>query len=89
MMEPLILRCSAGDRDPFGGGGDDLRQPFGRRQPGKLGGQEPVGLGQFFIQCDFARNPACGERQNDEMPFDRALGVAGNRLRDSRQAPRV
>jgi len=73
-------RRSAGRGDPLAGGGDDLREPLGRFQAGERGGFEPVRLGQFLVERDFAVDPSCRKGQDDEMPFNPSFGIANDRL---------
>ncbi len=76
-------------RDPLGGGSDDLREPFGRLERGKLGRQQPIGFGQFFIERNSAADEARGKRQNDEMPLDSAGIVARDGLAEADETHRL
>src|SRR5262249_16741459 len=49
----------------------------------------PSGLAQLFVQHRFAGDPARREGQDDEMPFDPSLGVAGDHLAMSGEPDRV
>src|ERR1700733_847132 len=60
--------------------GNNPSQTFRRFEPGQLVRRQPMRLGQFFVKRNFARNPACGERQNDEMPLDASAAVARDGL---------
>src|SRR5262249_41700956 len=57
--------------------GDDLGQAFGRAARAELGRFDPTRIIEFSIENRLARNPARGKTQNDEVPFDMSLRVAG------------
>ena len=55
-------------------------KPFGRIQVGERRRFAPLGFGQFLVERNLAGDPARRERQNHEMPFDPAGGIARDRL---------
>jgi hypothetical protein len=66
--------------DPFPRHGDNVEESLGSVKSAKLGRLEPLRLGQFIVERNFACDPARGEGENDEVPLDPSGGIALDHL---------